>query len=69
MKLKGLGEHDKMLVLVSVLLDPENAVASLATGDDLESEVLLACEELVQLPLELRVPYVASMLRNVSHLS
>lgn len=69
MRLKELRNQDKLLVLVGVLLDPENVAASLAASADLDSDVLLACDEILQLPLELRMPFVSSMLRNLSHVS
>ena len=69
MRLKELRNQDKLLVLVGVLLDPENVAASLATSGDLDSDVLMACDEILQLPLELRMPFVSSMLRNLSHVS
>ena len=69
MRLKELRNQDKLLVLVGVLLDPENVAASLAVSGDLDSDVLMACDEILQLPLELRMPYVSSMLRNLSHVS
>lgn len=69
MRLKELRNQDKLLVLVGVLLDPENVAASLAASGDLDSDVLLACDEILQLPLELRMPFVSSMLRNLSHVS
>ena len=69
MRLKELRNQDKLLVLVGVLLDPENVAASLAVSGDLDSDVLMACDEILQLPLELRMPFVSSMLRNLSHVS
>lgn len=69
MRLKELRNQDKLLVLLGVLLDPENVAASLAVSGDLDSDVLMACDEILQFPLELRMPFVSSMLRNLSHVS
>lgn len=69
MRLKELQDQHKLLVLVGVLLDPENVSASLSVCSELDSEVLLACDEVLQLPFELRIPYVSSMLRNLAHIA
>jgi len=63
-RLRALGQREQAVVAVALLLDGHDAVDYLSSDRDRRTALMRAAKDLSELPLDLRLPILGTLLRE-----